>query len=341
MTKRKIVLIYTGGTIGSMHDEKSGALKPVDFGRIQELLPELKRLDVDILFESVRLPIDSSEISPNNWVEMIEIIEKNYEKADGFVILHGTDTMSYSASALSFMISNLKKPIIFTGSQLPVNVIRSDGKENILTAVEMASCMRDGESIIQEVCIYFQSKLYRGNRTIKVSAENFHAFDSPNIQALAEAGVHIEWSKEIRRANTSSTKFFKDISTGVTVLTMFPGVDIDILESICRMEKVKAIVLRTFGSGNAPIQSGLDRVLKRAIESGKVVVNITQCMSGRVEQEKYYTGKALLEAGVISGNDITLEAGITKLMYLLGKYTDTEEVKAKFTQNLRGEIRDN
>lgn len=341
MSKRKILLIYTGGTIGSMHDEKTGALKPVDFRKIQELLPELNRLDVEILFVSVENPIDSSDISPENWVEMLDIIEKHYFEVDGFVILHGTDTMSYSASALSFMISNLRKPVIFTGSQLPINVIRSDGKENILTAVEMAAFEENGQSKIQEVCIYFQSKLFRGNRTIKVSAENFNAFESPNIQALAEAGVHIEWSKELLKSTEKNTEFFRNIKTGVTVLTIFPGVDINTFGSILNMENIKAVVLRTYGSGNAPIKDGLPKILSEAVKKGKIIVNVTQCMSGRVEQGKYYTGKALEEAGIISGTDITLEAAITKLMYLLGKHADNEDIKIEFMANLRGEKRIN
>lgn len=339
MSKRRILLMYTGGTIGSMHDEITGALKPVDFDKIQELLPELNRLDVELSFESVKQPIDSSDISPDNWVEMLEIIEKHYERVDGFVILHGTDTMSYSASALSFMIDHLNKPVIFTGSQLPINVIRSDGKENILTAVEIAAYKEENVAKIQEVCIYFQSKLFRGNRTIKVSAENFNAFDTPNMHPLAEAGVHIEWQKNLWRSKGEKPNFFKDIKTGVTVLTMFPGADNNIFESILNLENIKAIVLRTYGSGNAPIKNGLNEILAKAVAKGKIIVNVTQCMSGRVEQEKYYTGKALKEAGVISGTDITLEAAITKLMYLLGKYNDTEKIKEQFIENLRGEKR--
>lgn len=339
MTPKKILLLYTGGTIGSMYDEVSGALKPVDFSHLKQWLPELNRLDVDVEVVSVKQPVDSSEIMPENWVEMVELLEENYDSFDGFVILHGTDTMAYSASALSFMLENLTKPVIFTGSQLPVNVLRSDGKENILTAVEMAACEHNMGPRIREVCVYFQSKLYRGNRTIKISAENFHAFDSPNLSPLALAGVHIEWSHDLISGNSGQTIFHKKTANRVATITLFPGVNMRAVEAICRLEEIDAIVLRSYGSGNAPIKTGLPSILKEAIDAGKIIVNISQCISGRVEQEKYHTGKALLEAGVIGGDDMTFEAAITKLMVLLGQELKGEALIQAFVKNLRGEKR--
>lgn len=341
--RRKILILYTGGTIGSVHDEKTGALKPVDFRNLRLLMPELDRLEVELSFASLQTPVDSSDMSPAEWLEMLQIIDENYDAQDGFVILHGTDTMPYSASALSFMIQGLGKPVIFTGSQLPLNVIRSDGKENILTAVEIAACNENGIPKVQEVCIFFQSKLYRGNRTVKISAEHFNAFDSPNLPPLAQAGVHIEWWKGLHkpRKRIQRPRFHTRLNVGVAVITLFPGIQASVVRAVCGTPGIGGIILRSFGSGNAPIKDGIIEELKTAIEGGIFVVNVTQCLSGRVEQEKYYTGKALYDIGVEGGSDITAEAAVCKLMYLLGKHTDIERVRREFRKNLRGEMRKN
>jgi len=335
------MILYTGGTIGSVHDEKTGALKPVDFRNLRLLVPELGRLEVDLSFASLQTPVDSSDMSPAEWLEMLRIIEEHYDAQDGFVILHGTDTMPYSASALSFMIQGLGKPVIFTGSQLPLNVIRSDGRENILTAVEIAACHEDGIPKVQEVCIFFQSKLYRGNRTVKISAEHFNAFDSPNLPPLAQAGVHIEWWKGLRRPRKRNLRprFHTRLNPAVAVITLFPGIQASLVRAVCSSPGIRGIILRSFGSGNAPIKEGIVEELQAAIEQGIFVVNVTQCLTGRVEQEKYYTGKALHDIGVEGGSDITAEAAVCKLMYLLGKYTDMDRVRREFRKNLRGEMR--
>lgn len=341
--QKNIMILYTGGTIGSVHDEKTGSLKPVDFRNLQQLVPELGRLEVNLSFSSLQTPVDSSDMSPSGWLEMLEIIEGAYDTHDGFVILHGTDTMPYSASALSFMIQGLGKPVIFTGSQLPLNVIRSDGRENILTAVEIAAFHENGLPKVQEVCIFFQSKLYRGNRTVKISAEHFNAFDSPNLPPLAQAGVHIEWWKGLRRskARLRPPRFIKTLEPGVAVITLFPGIQAGIVRAVCNAPGIRGIILRSFGSGNAPLRDGIVEVLARATEKGILIVNVTQCLTGRVEQAKYYTGKALEDIGVEGGSDITAEAAVCKLMYLLGRYPDIQLVKREFRKNLRGEMRKN
>lgn len=339
MTKPHILLIYTGGTIGSFREPESGALKPLPFSDIRQFIPEIEHLTLDLEHISLPIPVDSSDMNPDLWVKLAEIIEQAYEKYDGFVVLHGTDTMAYTASALSFMFRGLKKPIIFTGSQLPVNIVRTDGRENLVTALEIASLQEEGIPSVQEVCIYFEYKLYRGNRAVKVSAEHFNAFDSPNFPPLGEAGVHIELNRKfLRKTNSKKPEVTKQLCREIAVLKIFPGMNTNILSSILKTEGLKALIIETFGSGNAPTDKPFLDLIQNAVESGIVVANVSQCLSGSVEQTLYATGRGLEHAGVLGAGDMTTEAVITKLMYLLGNYPDISKVKELFSQNLRGEL---
>jgi L-asparaginase len=338
--KPHILLIYTGGTIGSFRDSETGSLKPLPFPNIRKLLPEIEQLDIELDHLSLQNPVDSSDMNPEVWGELVELIEKNEEKYRGFVILHGTDTMAYTASAVSFMLDGLKKPVIFTGSQLPINIIRTDGRENLVTALEIAALQENGESIVKEVCIYFEYKLYRGNRAVKVSAEHFNAFDSPNFPALAEAGVHIDLKKEyLHEGSDEKFTVYKNICCDIAVLKLFPGMSTNVLKSVLETKGLKGLVLETFGTGNASAKPEFLGTLSKAVERGVVIVNVTQCMSGKVEQSLYETGRGMEEAGAIGAADMTTEAAVTKLMYLLGRYgADTESVKKTFSTNLRGEL---
>lgn len=337
--KSSVLLIYSGGTIGSFKDVKTGALSPVNFDKIQKLLPEISDLNVNITVISFENPLDSSNVTPDVWIHLATIIEKNYSKYDGFVILHGTDTMAYTASALSFMIQGLTKPIIFTGSQLPVNIIRTDGRENLITAFELAALKENGFSPITEVCIYFEYKLFRANRTLKTSAEQFDAFESPNYPKLAEAGVHISLNKKyIKLRRSKKTIFNKKLENSVFIVKIFPGMSLQVLKLLLENAEIKALILETFGSGNAPISSEFTSILKKANEKGIILVNITQCLRGKVEQSKYAVGKHLEEIGVIGGSDITTESAVCKLMYLLGRKYSSDKVKKLFLTSLRGEM---
>lgn len=338
--KPHILLIYTGGTIGSFRDLASGSLKPLPFSNIRKLLPEIEQLDIELNHLSLKNPVDSSDMNPDVWVELAELIEKNYDAYHGFVVLHGTDTMAYTASAMSFMLRGLHKPVIFTGSQLPVNIIRTDGRENLVTALEIAALQENGAPVIQEVCIYFEYKLYRGNRAVKVSAEHFNAFDSPNFPPLAEAGVHIDINKKfLHEGAAEAFTLYKNICCDIAVLKLFPGMSTNVLKSVLETKGLKGLVLETFGSGNASAKPEFLQTLAQAVQKGVVIVNVTQCMSGKVEQALYETGLGMQQAGVIGASDMTSEAAVTKLMYLLGRFeNDTEEVKKWFSTNLRGEL---
>ncbi len=337
--KKDILIIYTGGTIGMIKNPETGALTPFNFEGIYDQIPVLKNFPCHLEFYSFDPLIDSSNINPDHWVQLAEVIEENYEAYDGFVILHGSDTMSYTASALSFMLENLNKPVIFTGSQLPLGVLRTDGRENFITAIELAAAEEDNTPLVPEVAIYFENKLMRANRTFKYNSENFNAFVSPNYELLAEVGVYIKYNKNsILKPNFKRLKTHKNLDTNVGVLKLFPGITEQFVSSVLHVPGLRAVVLETFGSGNAPTYPWFIKLLKEAVERGIIVVNVTQCAAGRVEQGKYETSVHLKEIGVIGGYDSTLEAMITKLMVLLGRYNSIKKVSQLLNVSLRGEI---
>ncbi|MCC8186454.1 MAG: type I asparaginase [Bacteroides sp.] len=339
-----ILLIYTGGTIGMIENPITGALENFNFDQLMEHIPELKKFNYRISSYQFDPPIDSSDMEPAFWAKLVRIINYNYEHFDGFVILHGTDTMSYTASALSFMLENLGKPVILTGSQLPIGMLRTDGKENLITAIEIAAAKNaEGIPMVPEVCIFFENHLMRGNRTTKINAENFNAFRSFNFPPLAEAGIHIKYEPHlIRRPDPDKPmKPHYLFDHNVVILTLFPGIREEIIHSLLQVPGLKAVVLKTYGSGNAPRKEWLLRELKEATERGIIIVNITQCSSGAVEMERYETGIQLLQAGVISGYDSTPECAVTKLMFLLGHGLSQAEIRRKMNSDLAGEITKN
>ncbi|MDF3028015.1 MAG: L-asparaginase, type [Fluviicola sp.] len=338
-TTPKVLVIYTGGTIGMVNDPLTGSLTAFDFGDVYKHIPELARLNVELTTHAFPHPIDSSEMNPLWWKEMAELVYNKYHDFDGFVILHGSDTMAFSASALSFMLQGLTKPVIFTGSQLPIGTIRTDGKENLVTAIEIAAAKTEnGSPRIREVAIYFEYSLYRGNRTSKVSASSFEAFRSPNLRPLAVAGVHIDYTGETINAS-SGLELFTDFDTSVALIKLFPGLNWNIYESLFDTEKTKAIILETYGSGNAPSDKKFHELLLNYLEKGGIVLNITQCSTGRVEQGKYETSSFFEKNGVLSGFDLTTEAAVTKTMYALGKSAGNVELAKDILQkSVCGEV---
>ena len=342
LSKAKILLIYTGGTIGMKKDFATGALKAFNFSKLLQRIPELKLLDCEIESISFENPIDSSNMNPEKWAQLATMIEDNYSAFDGFVVLHGSDTMSYTASALSFMMEHLAKPIIFTGSQLPIGDLRTDAKENLITAIQIASLRENGRAVIQEVGLYFEYKLYRANRTTKINAEHFKAFTSPNYSFLIESGVHLKMNSDLflPTKENAGLVVHKNLDTNVIILKLFPGISEQVIAAVVAIPNLKGIVLETYGAGNAPTDEWLLAVLQKAIQNGIHIINVTQCSGGSVRMGQYETSTALREIGVISGKDITTEAAITKLMYLLGQNELAANFKEQFETSLRGEIQE-
>ena len=339
--RSKVLLIYTGGTIGMNRNPKTKALEPFDFEHLLNNVPELNQFDTEISTYQFVPPIDSSDMSPRRWTELSHVIADNYSEYDGFVVLHGTDTMAYTASALSYMLENLTKPVIFTGSQLPIGQLRTDGKENLITSIEIASAKhQDGTAMVPEVGIYFNGHLLRGNRTTKMSADGFNAFESFNYPHLVEAGVNISYNKNLIRKPDFSKPMIPhfQLDNNVIIFSLFPGVREDLIRHIIATPNLKSIVMRTFGSGNAPQNPWLISALKEGTRRGKVIINISQCLQGRVEMGRYDTGYQLKEAGVISGYDSTVESAVTKLMFLQSHYDDPEHVRRFMQLSIRGEI---
>lgn len=339
MNRPKVLLIYTGGTIGMVADARSGTLHAMDLDRLEEQVPELARMGISLETVAFATPVDSSDMHPEQWLRIAGIIGERYAEFDGFVVLHGSDTMAYTASALSFLLENLGKPVILTGSQLPLGTIRTDGKENLLTAIEIAAATENGRPVVAEVAIYFEYSLYRGNRTLKVHAERFEAFRSPNWPVLAEAGVHIRYDRAaLMPPPDGALQVHTRMDDRVGMVRLFPGIRAAWVRALLADPELKAVVLATFGSGNGPTDASFVEALRQARERGIVLVNVTQCVGGRVEQGRYQTSRAFVDLGVVSGADLTTEAAITKLMFLLGQGLGPDEVMRRMVGSLRGEL---
>lgn len=339
LNRPNILLIYTGGTIGMIKDPQSGALKPFDFSKIRERISELEQLDCNINTISFQTPIDSSDMDIEGWVKMVTIIEENYQEYDGFVVLHGSDTMSYSASALSFMIENLDKPVIFTGSQLPIGDLRTDAKENLITAIQISCLQENGRAVIQEVCLYFEYKLYRANRTTKVNTEHFEAFASPNYPPLVESGVNLKIQRNaLLTHKANKVHFHKQMDSNIAVLKLFPNIQKELVAAVLEVKGLKAVIIETYGSGNTITQEWFVKLLETSISKGIYIINVTQCLGGSVSQGKYENSSMLKKIGVLSGADITTESALTKLMYLLSQPLSKAEFSHCFENPLRGEL---
>lgn len=334
----KLFIIYTGGTIGMAFDN-SGSLVPMGFQEIKYHIPEIAKLGCEFNMHAFHPPIDSSNMQPEIWVELANIIEKNYNNYDGFVILHGSDTMAFTASALSFMLQNLSKPVILTGSQLPIGEIRTDAKENIITTMQIAAAKKNGKAIVPEVCIYFDYFLFRGNRVKKYHTEKFEAFKAPNYPPLAEAGINIQYNeKKIIDEPGQSFHVNTRLDTNITVLKMFPGITQYAVESILNTPGLKAVIMETFGNGNTITAHWFIKSLEKKIQEGVIIVDRTQCDGGSVELGRYETSAYLKEIGVTSGSDMTFEATVTKLMWLLGQGLPVNETQRLLETSLKGEL---
>lgn len=341
-SKSALLLIYTGGTIGMKQDISDLTLKPFDFSQILDEVPEIRKFSFKTDSYSFEPPIDSSDIEPSLWQALANLIKDKYDDYDGFIVLHGTDTMAYSASALSFMLDGLTKPVIFTGSQLPIGVPRTDGRENLISAVEIASAKdAEGHAIVPEVCVCFDSLLMRGNRSVKINSEVFRAFASPNFPALAEGGINIRYNTEIiRKPNdwyqslTVNTK----LDTRVSILKIHPGITPEVVRTVLCAPDIRAVIMETYGSGNAPSASWFHEIVRKASDMDKIIVNVSQCMSGSINMSLYSNGKMLEDAGVIDGYDCTTESALAKLFYLMGKSSDNNWIRAMMDKNLKGEI---
>lgn len=334
-----LLIIYTGGTIGMVKDRETGALQPFRFENIYKMMPVLENFDYKIEGMTFTPLIDSSNVSPSFWVKLAEVIGSNYEKYDGFVVLHGTDTMAYSASMLSFMLENLNKPVIFTGSQLPMGVVRTDGRDNFINAVEIAAARIDNTPVVPEVAIYFENKLMRGNRTNKFNAENFNAFLSGNFPPLAEVGVHIRYNREaILKPNFRNLKVHTKLDTNIAILKLFPGITESVVKSVLEIPGLRGVILETYGAGNAPTDPWFINALTEAIRKDIVIYNVTQCKGGSVEMGKYETSLMLGQIGLVGGFDITTESATAKMMFLLGQGYRGDNLKELLQTPLRGEL---
>ncbi|WP_445385964.1 asparaginase [Robiginitalea sp. IMCC44478] len=336
----QILLIYTGGTIGMVREYDSGSLRAFNFNNLVQQIPELYQLDCTIHSVSFSKPIDSSNMNLSHWKQIASIIEKQYSDYDGFVVLHGSDTMSYTASALSFMLENLAKPVILTGSQLPIGDLRTDAKENLITSIQFASLREGGQAVIQEVCLYFENKLFRGNRTTKMNAEQFEAFDSPNYPALAYSGVHLSVQREflLKKQSRKALKVHLKLDNRIGILKLFPGIHEQWVSALLQTPGLKALVLESYGAGNAPTEPWMIHALKEAVDRGLHIVNVTQCRGGSVLMGQYETSVELAQIPLIDGKDITTEAALAKLMYLLGSRVSSNSFKTIFEASLRGEM---
>ena len=336
-----ILLIYTGGTIGMIKDSETGALENFNFNDLLESIPELNLLDCNISSKSFSNPIDSSNMKPSNWIEIGTIIEDNYKNYDGFVILHGSDTMSYTASALSFMLENLSKPVIFTGSQLPIGDLRTDAKENLITSIQIASLVENNQPVVQEVGLYFEYKLYRANRTTKINAEHFEAFDSPNYPPLIISGVNlsINYQSLLTAKKNKKLVVHKIFEPNILLVKLFPGVNKETINHLFSTPNLKGMIFETYGSGNITNEKWFLKALKTIIDKKIPVVNVTQCAGGSVDMNIYSTNVIYRNIGIISGKDISTEAAVTKLMLMLGQNIPANNFKTKFETSLRGEMK--
>lgn len=333
-----ILIIYTGGTIGMVRDPESGVLLPFDFKQIKDNVPELQRLAHHLDVHSFDPIIDSSDMNPEIWIDIAALIEKNYQKYDGFVVLHGSDTMAFTASALSFMLEGLAKPVVLTGSQLPIDEIRTDAKENLITAIMIAAEKHEGRAMVPEVCIYFDYQLLRGNRAIKYNSAKFEAFQSPNYPLLAEAGVHFTFFESyIASMPNKPLKVHKDLDTAIAVLKLYPGINEKMVRAVLDSD-CKAIVMETYGTGNTSTETWFLNALRQSIKNGKLILDISQCRGGSVELGRYETSRQLREMGVVSGFDMTFEAAVTKLMFLLGSGKPLDVIARTLPLNFRGEL---